>query len=97
MVMASITFAESSVDHEPERDYKKTQPIEQNNQKSLEETSLLPQLSVIGGTSSIFTISGSAHYLDAESIKEHSYDEINRVLRQVPGVVCNIGFRNFPV
>ena len=86
MVMASITLAESDVSQAPGQDDKKTKAIEENNQKSLEETSLLPQLSVIGGASNIFTISGSAHYLDAESIKEHSYDDINRVLRQVPGV-----------
>jgi Fe(3+) dicitrate transport protein len=47
---------------------------------------VLSQVNVIGDPSAIYTIPGSAHYIDYESIKEFSYDDINRVLRRVPGV-----------
>jgi Fe(3+) dicitrate transport protein len=51
-----------------------------------EETEILSQVSIIGDPAAVYTIPGSAHYIDYESIKEFSYDDINRVLRQVPGV-----------
>ena len=43
MVIATITIAESDVIQAPGQDDKKTKGIEENNQKILEETSLLPQ------------------------------------------------------
>ena len=46
----------------------------------------LSQVSIIGDPSAVYTIPGSAHYIDYESIREFSYDDINRVLRQAPGV-----------
>ncbi|MFT5394971.1 MAG: Fe(3+) dicitrate transport protein [Gammaproteobacteria bacterium] len=51
-----------------------------------EETEILSQVSIIGDPSAVYTIPGSAHYIDQESIREFSYDDINRTLRQVPGV-----------
>ncbi len=51
-----------------------------------EETEILSQVSIIGDPSAVYTIPGSAHYIDYESIREFSYDDINRTLRQVPGV-----------
>ncbi len=50
------------------------------------ETAVLSQVSIIGDPSAVYTIPGSAHYIDYESIRKFSYDDINRVLRQVPGV-----------
>lgn len=51
-----------------------------------EETEILSQVSIIGDPSAVYSIPGSAHYIDYESIREFSYDDINRTLRQVPGV-----------
>ncbi len=53
---------------------------------STAESSVLSQVNVIGDPSAIYSIPGSAHYIDYESIREFSYDDINRVLRKVPGV-----------
>ena len=47
---------------------------------------ILSQVNVIGDPAAIYTIPGSAHYIDYASLKEFSYDDINRVLRQIPGV-----------
>src|SRR3989337_1954393 len=49
-------------------------------------TALLTQVNVIGDPSAIYTIPGSAHYIDYASLKEFSYDDINHVLRHIPGV-----------
>jgi len=54
--------------------------------ESTDEFNVLSQVSVIGDPSAVYSIPGSAHYIDYESIKEFSYDDINRVLRRVPGV-----------
>ncbi len=51
-----------------------------------EETEILSQVNIIGDPSAVYTIPGSAHYIDYESIREFSYDDINRTLRQIPGV-----------
>lgn len=51
-----------------------------------EGPTVLHQVDIIGDPSAVYTIPGSAHYLDEEAIREFSYDDINRVLRQVPGV-----------
>ena len=51
-----------------------------------EETEILSQVSIIGDPSAVYTIPGSAHYIDYDSIREFSYDDINRTLRKVPGV-----------
>lgn len=47
---------------------------------------VLSQVNVIGDPAAIYSIPGSAHYIDYASIKEFSYDDISRVLRQIPGV-----------
>lgn len=59
---------------------------------------VLSQVSIIGDPSAVYTIPGSAHYIDYESIREFSYDDINRVLRQVPGVYIreDDGYGLFP-
>ena len=50
------------------------------------ESSVLEQVNVVGDPNAVYSIPGSAHYVDYESIREFSYDDINRVLRKVPGV-----------
>ncbi|MDZ7735212.1 MAG: TonB-dependent receptor plug domain-containing protein [Gammaproteobacteria bacterium] len=47
---------------------------------------VLGQVNVIGDPAAIYDIPGSAHYIGGEEIRELSYDDINRVLRKVPGV-----------
>lgn len=46
----------------------------------------LDRLSVIGSADKAQEASGSAHYLDSEALEKFDYRDINRVLRQVPGV-----------
>ncbi|MEX1237882.1 MAG: TonB-dependent receptor, partial [Pseudomonadales bacterium] len=41
---------------------------------------------VVGTREAIYSIPGSAHYIDHENIRGLSYDDINRVLRRIPGV-----------
>ncbi|MEX2523754.1 MAG: TonB-dependent receptor [Gammaproteobacteria bacterium] len=59
---------------------------------------VLEQVHVIGQQDNIYTIPGSAHYIDDQDIRALSYDDINRVLRQVPGVYLREedGFGLFP-
>ena len=47
---------------------------------------ILTQVYVIGSRGDIYSIPGSAHYIDHNDISSMSYDDINRVLQKVPGV-----------
>lgn len=47
---------------------------------------LLPSATIIGSAEREWLLPGSGTYLDTPAIRTHSYDDINRVLRQVPGV-----------
>ena len=54
--------------------------------------------SIVGSKDNIKKISGTAAYLDKEDIRAQSYDDVNRVLRKVPGVYLREedGFGLFP-
>ncbi|HUP64803.1 MAG TPA: TonB-dependent receptor [Thermoanaerobaculia bacterium] len=56
-----------------------------------EKTRTLPQffesLMVVGGEAEAALVPGSAHYLGSEELQRHEYTDINRMLRQVPGVI----------
>ena len=49
-------------------------------------TNELERVMVIGSSDSKKDIAGSAHYIDKEELKKYNYNDINRILRQVPGV-----------
>jgi len=59
---------------------------------------ILDQVKVIGEPDGIEEIPGSAHVLTEEDIRTQSYDDVNRVLRKVPGVYLREedGFGLFP-
>lgn len=44
------------------------------------------EVTVVGSKENARDLTGSGAYLDNEDINKHSYDDINRVLRKVPGV-----------
>ncbi len=56
------------------------------DERDSKRSAILKQVDVIGDPATIYEIPGSADYIDAEEIREFSYDDINRVLRRVPGV-----------
>ena len=47
---------------------------------------LLDKVSVIGQSEKVTRVSGSAHRVDEEALEEQKYDDVHRVLKQVPGV-----------
>ena len=59
---------------------------------------LLGEVKVIGSKEKIREIAGSAAYLDEKEIQTHNYDDINRILKHVPGVYVREedGFGLFP-
>ena len=61
-------------------------------------TQLLGEVQVIGSKEKIREIAGSAAYLDEKEIRTHNYDDINRILKHVPGVYVREedGFGLFP-
>lgn len=50
------------------------------------ETKELERIMVIGSAENVKDITGSATYITEEEIEKYNYTDINRVLRQVPGV-----------
>lgn len=50
------------------------------------KTKEMERVMVIGSSKAAHNIAGSAQYLDLKDIETYNYNDINRVLRQVPGV-----------
>ncbi len=46
----------------------------------------MERLMVIGNKDNINKIAGSAQYLDLEELERYNYNDINRILREVPGI-----------
>jgi len=69
-----------------------TDPSEQTGSKQLEA------YQVIGTQELAFTLPGSAYILDTGDIENLNYENINQVLRQIPGVYVREedGYGNFP-
>lgn len=59
---------------------------------------VLSEFEVIGSKKRVFSLSGSGFYLERSQIGDLQYSDINRVLRQVPGVYIREedGYGNFP-
>lgn len=53
---------------------------------SADSAPILEQVKVLGERDAAYAIPGSAHYIDYEQFRAMSYDDINRILREVPGV-----------
>ena len=47
---------------------------------------LMREVSIIGSKYNIKDVAGSAAYLDVNDVREHTIDDMNRILRRVPGV-----------
>ena len=47
---------------------------------------LMREVSIIGSKYKVKDIAGSAAFLDVQEIREHTVDDVNRILRRVPGV-----------
>ncbi len=71
---------------------------EKETEEQKAKTKVLDKIMVIGNPANIEKIPGSAQVITKEDIRQQNYDDINRVLRRVPGV--NIreedGFGLFP-
>ena len=61
---------------------------EQQNKKNTEDyaSKIMERVMVIGSADRTDDIAGSAHFIDKETLDNHNYTSIDRVLRQVPGV-----------
>lgn len=46
----------------------------------------LDRLTVVGSVEQAQETTGSAHYIDSQQLEKHNYRDVNRVLREVPGV-----------
>lgn len=62
------------------------------------DESAMRGIEVVGSKEAAHTLPGSGSYLDTQDIRRHSYDDVNRVLRKVPGVYIREedGFGLFP-
>jgi Fe(3+) dicitrate transport protein len=60
--------------------------------------SVLDKIMVIGNPANIETLPGSAHVVTKTDIREQNYDDVNQVLRKIPGVYVRQedGFGLFP-
>lgn len=50
------------------------------------EDGTIPTVTVLGSYENAREAPGSAHYLDTEEVKRQNYQDVNRILRRVPGV-----------
>lgn len=57
-----------------------------NHGGDAEMSTPLPTITVLGSADGAWEVPGSGYYVSSEEIREQSYDDINRILRKVPGV-----------
>ncbi len=67
------------------------------------DKTVMERVMVIGSADSALDLTGSGHFIDKETLDKNNYTDINRVLRQIPGINIqeeegygnrpNIGFR----
>ena len=69
-----------------------------DNQSSESVEVQMSEVAIIGSKFNIKDIAGSAAYLDTQDIRQQNVDDINRILRRVPGVNLRgeDGFGLFP-
>jgi len=55
-------------------------------------------VNIIGSKEAVYDLPGSGYFLDTQDIRQHNYDDINKVLRKVPGAYVREeeGFGLFP-
>lgn len=53
---------------------------------AIAEPSILEQIVVSASRKAAVEVAGSVHFLDAQVLEQHSYGDVNRILRQVPGL-----------
>jgi Fe(3+) dicitrate transport protein len=56
------------------------------SEKTQRNTREMERLMVIGNSDDINNIAGSAQFIDLEALERYNYNDINRVLREVPGI-----------
>lgn len=61
-------------------------PADDPPERTSPTTSFEEQVLVTGGSEALETLPGSADFVDLETLEEQSYGDVNRILRQVPGV-----------
>ncbi len=57
-----------------------------NTETNTDQPIQLKEITVIGSKENTRNLPGSAAYLDTKDIRTHSYGDVNRVLRKVPGI-----------
>ncbi len=60
--------------------------LSQDEQKKDYDKVVMERVTVVGSNENAQNIAGSAHFIDKETLDNYSYKDINRVLKQVPGV-----------
>ena len=59
---------------------------EEVNSSETHANTVMERVMVIGSADRAADLTGSAHFIDAETLDQNNYTDIHRVLRQVPGV-----------
>lgn len=74
------------------------QPTDTTNAAKPRSESSLARILVTASPEQTSEIAGSVHVIDAEELEKHAYSDVNRILRQVPGmnIVEEEGFGNRP-
>ena len=67
-------------------------------QDAARDVDTLEAMTVVGSAEAVWTLPGSAAYVDAEEFRERGYTNLTQILAKVPGVYVREedGFGNFP-
>jgi Fe(3+) dicitrate transport protein len=96
--IAPAAFAEEPEPESPSAPAEATPPSDEAEPADDAQTVQMPRLTVVGSPEAVFELPGSGAFIDAAEMDEQSYDDVNQVLRWVPGVYVRPedGFGLFP-
>lgn len=85
LLSTQLFAAPADPETKDDEEARQEETAERTDQEKARQT-LKERVNVVGGSDRVFEVPGSAHYIDKDELDRFKYDDVQRILRQVPGV-----------